>query len=205
VQPAGRLDHPQLDLERGECGGQLRDAGVVVGHLQALAGGVNVAVERRLGDVDADDGAREDRVAAMGGRIVFVVHGGFPALPCGCELPRGAAFDRLFGLGTRGRRRSRSVTASLTPGHDRSAGGRRFAGFSLRFEAREPACWIEHDFTVVLNIQGTEDTEGRSTKGIEPRRRDDAKGFKRVPLDLLRAFAPSRFSFDLLPSKPLLR
>src|SRR5882724_7725916 len=78
------------------------------------------------------------------------------ALPCGCELRRVDAFDRLFGLGTLDRRRSGSVTALSAPRHDRSAGGRRFAGFLLRCEAREATCWIGHDFTVVLNIQGTE-------------------------------------------------
>jgi hypothetical protein len=77
------------------------------------------------------------------------------SLPCGCELPREVAFDRLFGLSTLDRRRSGFVTALRTPLHDRSAGGRRAAGFSLRFEARGAACWIEHDFKVFLNIQGT--------------------------------------------------
>ena len=115
--------------------------------------GVDVAVERGLGDVDADDD-REDGDAGRGLENGIVLHGGFPALRMRTAA-RGDAFDRLFGLSTLDRRRSRSVTASWTPGHDRSAGGRRFAGFSLRFEAREAACWIGHDFTVFLNIQGT--------------------------------------------------
>jgi hypothetical protein len=96
------------------------------------------------------------------------------SLPCGFELRRADAFNRLFGLGTLGRRRSRSVAASRAPGHDRSAGGRRFAGFSLRFEAREAACWIEHDFTVFLNIQGTENTEKRIGRSIFLRFRSGA-------------------------------
>src|SRR5215208_7306307 len=89
------------------------------------------------------------------------------SLPCGCELPRGVAFDRLFGLGTLGRRRSRSVTALRTPMHDRSAGGRRVGGFSLRFEAPDAACWIEHEFTVFLNIQEHRGHRGRQNTKSE--------------------------------------
>src|SRR5208283_440012 len=86
------------------------------------------------------------------------------ALPCGCELRREGAFDRLFGLGTLDRRRSRSVAALSAPRHSRSAGGRRLPGRSQRCEAREATCCIGHELTVFLNIQDhrgdTEHTEG---------------------------------------------
>jgi hypothetical protein len=76
-------------------------------------------------------------------------------LPCGFELRREGVFNRLFGLSTLGRRRSCFATAWRTPGHDRSAGDRRFAGFLPRGKTCEATCCIGHEFTVVLNIQGT--------------------------------------------------
>src|SRR6185295_15613618 len=83
------------------------------------------------------------------------------SLPCGCELDLGAGpFNRLFGLAMAGERRSSSVTTSTrASGHRRSGVRRRFAGFSLRFEACEAACSIEPEMDMVGNIQGTESTE----------------------------------------------
>jgi hypothetical protein len=81
------------------------------------------------------------------------------SLPCGCELRRQAAFNRRFGLDTLDRRRSCFATTLETSGRDRSGGGRRVAGFSLRFEARDATCWIEHDFTVFWNIQDAKDAK----------------------------------------------
>jgi hypothetical protein len=93
------------------------------------------------------------------------------SLPCGFELRREGAFNRLFGLGTLDRRRSRFATALLAPWHDRSVGGRRFAGFSLRFEACEATCWIGHDFTVFLNIQGAKTRRKQNQKAFTSRHR----------------------------------
>ena len=73
VQPAGRLDDDQLDRrERAQLRDEPDDPVGVVGYVDPLANGVEVAVEHRLGDVDADDDGN-------GRRIVFM-HGGFPAL-----------------------------------------------------------------------------------------------------------------------------
>src|SRR5207245_2321664 len=55
VKAAGGLDDHQLDLERSELADQLGNAVGVVGQVDPLADGVEVAVEHRLGDVDADD------------------------------------------------------------------------------------------------------------------------------------------------------
>ena len=65
----------QLHIKLAETGEKLRDAVIVVGQLQVLAGGIKIAVERRLGDVDADDGERSG--IAMSG---IVLHGGYPVL-----------------------------------------------------------------------------------------------------------------------------
>jgi hypothetical protein len=75
----------------------------------------------------------------------------------------GGAFIRLFGLGPHHEPRSSSVTASTrAPGHERSAARGRFAGFSLRFEAREAASPIGTFFERFWNIQDTESTEKKS-------------------------------------------
>jgi len=92
------------------------------------------------------------------------------SLPCGFELRREDAFNRLFGLGTLDRRRSCFATAFLSPGHDRSVGGRPVAGFSLRFEARDATCCIGHEFTVFLNIQGAKGEENEEMPEINGRR-----------------------------------
>jgi len=79
VKPARGLDDDQLDREGSELGDQRGDAVGIVGHLDLLADGIDEAVERRLGDVDADD----DYVGHSDcgrGRIMLHVHGGFPAL-----------------------------------------------------------------------------------------------------------------------------
>src|SRR5439155_3413200 len=71
-----------------------------------------------------------------------------PARSTGCSGWRHA---------TGGGRRSGSVTGSTrAPRHWRSAVRRRFAGFSLRFEAREAACGIGPSLGTFGNIQGTE-------------------------------------------------
>src|ERR1700742_4789773 len=83
------------------------------------------------------------------------------SLPCGCELGlRAGPFNRLFGLAMRGERRSRFVATSTVTileasWHDRSVIRRRFAGLSLRFDAREAESNIESEMHTFGNIQGT--------------------------------------------------
>src|SRR5215469_12801687 len=80
------------------------------------------------------------------------------SLPCGCELlPVTGTFIRLFGLAMRGEQRSSSAATSTgASGRRRSVVRRRFAGFSLRFEARKAARSIEPESDIFGNIQGVE-------------------------------------------------
>jgi hypothetical protein len=75
VQSSGGLDEDELNLEIAETGEELCDAVVVVGQREALAGGIEIAVEGGLGHVDADDDG-DGRIGLRG----IVLHGGFPAL-----------------------------------------------------------------------------------------------------------------------------
>src|SRR6185503_674672 len=83
------------------------------------------------------------------------------SLPCGFELSRRiGTFNRLFGLAMHDERRSSSVpTSTRASGNGRSVVRRRFADFSLRFEAREATCSIELESALCGNIQDTEAQE----------------------------------------------
>ena len=55
MQSSGGLEDDKLNLQVAEAGKKLCDAGIVVGQCEALAGGIEIAVEHGFGDVDADD------------------------------------------------------------------------------------------------------------------------------------------------------
>jgi hypothetical protein len=80
VEAAGGFDDHQVDLQRSEVREELCDALGVVGQLKTLAGGIDVAVERGLGHVDADDEGKSGIAGRGLLRNGIVLHGGCPAL-----------------------------------------------------------------------------------------------------------------------------
>jgi hypothetical protein len=93
-------------------------------------------------------------------------------LSCECELDRVDRLGRLFGLDSKDRRRSCSVTALVAPGHERSVAGCVWAAFFAALEACPHAASFVSSLGLDCNIQDTK------------AQRHEA----RSPISILRAF-----------------